>query len=79
MLSLDLPPLKSLPVSRLPNELLTYYAFAIVANLDEDATFKVTIFRLLNGIRIFMKWVGLIMLVCCHWRDVGLSSPWLWR
>ena len=19
------------------------------------------------------------MLVCRHWRDVGLSSPWLWR
>lgn len=25
-----------------------------------------------------MKWVRL-MLVCRHWRNIGLSSPWLWR
>ncbi|KAI1794348.1 hypothetical protein LXA43DRAFT_136260 [Ganoderma leucocontextum] len=73
----ELRPSKSSPASRLPTELLSS-VFATLADVEEPRTIVATVFGRSDGIHMFMKWVRL-MLVCRHWRNVGLASPWLWR
>ncbi|KAM5543439.1 hypothetical protein V8D89_002690 [Ganoderma adspersum] len=53
-------------ITRLPPELLT----AVFAMLSNDKYYTPP--------ETLMHWVRL-MLVCHHWRNVGISSPWLWR
>ncbi|KAI1794368.1 hypothetical protein LXA43DRAFT_1059205 [Ganoderma leucocontextum] len=73
----ELRPSKSPPISRLPTELLSS-VFAMLADLEELRTIEAVVFGLSDGIHVLMNWVRL-MLVCRHWRNVGISSPWLWR
>ncbi|TBU36351.1 hypothetical protein BD309DRAFT_985006, partial [Dichomitus squalens] len=58
------------PIARLPTELLTTI-FSLVAPFetsDSDVW----------DAKTWMGWVPL-MLVCRHWRNVGIATPWLWR
>ena len=60
--------------AQLPTEILTII-FALVARQHASEC-------LLNGDDdrpdTWMAWVPL-MLVCRRWRDIGISTPWLWR
>nr|VWP00196.1 Kinesin motor protein [Ganoderma boninense] len=76
MITSDMPFLKP-PLFHLPNEILSP-VFEIVANLEEHATNAAMYYGLRRDTSTLMKWVRL-MLVCRHWRYVGLSSPCLWR
>ncbi|PIL23097.1 hypothetical protein GSI_14405 [Ganoderma sinense ZZ0214-1] len=62
------------PILRLPPELLT----AVFAKLSDDRVSGYSPDPESFAPETLMHWVRL-MLVCRRWRDIGISSPWLWR
>ncbi|TBU28026.1 hypothetical protein BD309DRAFT_905380 [Dichomitus squalens] len=68
---LDGPIIQTAPIARLPTELLTTI-FSLVGPYQRLIPFSD------EGAKTWMGWARL-MLVCRHWRNVGLSTRWLWR
>ncbi|TBU34352.1 hypothetical protein BD311DRAFT_711465 [Dichomitus squalens] len=58
------------PIARLPTELLATI-FSLVAPFETSDSDD-------WDAKTWMGWVPL-MLVCRHWRNVGIATPWLWR
>ncbi|TBU52042.1 hypothetical protein BD310DRAFT_952931 [Dichomitus squalens] len=66
-------PIQTPLIARLPTELLTTI-FSLVGPFEKSEPYTCHI----RNAETWMGWVPL-MLVCRHWRNVGIATPWLWR